>query len=341
VARILTIAVTLLAGVVHLCAEDPEPPTLDRWQGKKLYDERYAERRKAVDETPETDDDVGLAAEHLKDLTRYNQDTTVLRLVLCEQAFDLGMRHRDGYATAIEAAEKLLGDYPELRDEYLPKAIDAHHARYRAKRTHAPQRERLIELYVEQARRLAGKDRFDGAFAALVNAHGIASTVKSPRRDEILALRRYYQVRRDPAGGGADLGRRKEAILMAVRELDAPAEAATLLVDELDEQLRTCIPLAAKAQKDVPLAACLGLGNWYLELVAGASPRGKRICLIRAKGYLERVFAAHEGKDESGVKAGQLLAQVDSQLAAMTPVIATGGAPEEKPPAKRPEGETP
>jgi len=307
---------------------------LDRWQGRKLYDARYAGQRQTVEKTPGLADDIALAADHLTDLVRYNRAPAALRLVLCEQAFALGMRHRNGYATAADAAEKLLQEHPELREEFLPKAIDAYYALYRAKKIKPAPAERLVELYVEQARSLAGEDQFDGASAALVKAHDVAVTLKLPRLDETLALRRYYQARRDLQKGSSDLKLRGDTILTIVRELDAPAEAGTLLVDELDQDLRTFVSLAAKPQKDVPEAACLGLGDWYLGLAEGASPRGKRICLKRAQGYLDRFFAAHRARDASGIKAELLLAQIDTQLAALDGAPAVVDTPKKKPAAR-------
>jgi len=330
---------TFLAGTGLLWAEGPKPgkpasTALERKEGRGLYDWWYARRRKVVDETRDTADDIALAAEHLANLTTFHQGPMALRLVLCEQAFELAMRHRDGYATAIEAAEILLRDHPESREQYLPKAIHAYRAQCRSNRTQATSRERLIELYAEQARASAGKDRYDDAFAVLADAYGVALAARSPRRDKILALRRYCRVRHDLQRKPSDLRLRRESVLMAVRELDAPAEAGTLLVDKLDEDLRTFVSLAAKPQKDVAEAACLRLGDWYLGLAKGASPRGKRLCLKRAQGYLDRFFSVHKARDESGVKAELLLARVDTQLAAIDATAAAGGAPQTGPPPR-------
>ena len=124
--RIALAVVMLLAGTGLLRAESPEPDRPgprkpDRDQGRKLYDLRYGEQRKAVDVTTKKyDDDVALASEHMADLAQFPNDPA-LRMVLCEEAFELGMRHYDGYPMAIAAAEMLLREFPEMCDEQMDR----------------------------------------------------------------------------------------------------------------------------------------------------------------------------------------------------------------------------
>jgi len=325
----------LLAGTGLLWAEGPEPDRPgprkpDRDQGRKLYDLRYGPQRKAVDVTTKKyDDDIALASEHMADLAKY-PDHPALRMVLCEEAFELGMRHYDGYPMAVIAADALLREFPEMRDENLPKAIRA----YSAQRSGTPTatKERRIELYVEYVSTLAEMGRFDEAFKVAVSAAITAHALKSPRLDEVLVLRRYYQIRRDLQNRPSDLGRRREAILTAVRELDAPAEAATLLVKELDDELLTYVPLAARPRKDLAEAACLGLGDWYWTLADNASAWGKRVCLTRAKACFDRFLSLHQAKDDVRLKAERLRDQADKLLSgSRTPPAPTPPAAELEP----------
>jgi len=322
--HVLAIAVVVLGAAVLIQSQDaetpkpvtPAPRKLDRVKGRQLYDLRYADRRKKVDASSDKDDDVKLAAEHLQDVGKFGGYPS-LALVLCEQAYELGMRHRDGYATAAQAAEMLLSDFPELNDEHRPKVVRAYEAKYRANVERETAGERLIELYVDAAKALAAKDDFNAAFQMLIKAYPIASALKSPRKGEVLSKRRYYQTRRDLAKKPSDVKLRMETIRICVVELDNPAEAEKLLDGSLDEITKTYVPVAAQDPGEVVKGACLELGNWYLERSENASARGKLICLTRAKAYLDRFLALHEAKDESRLKAELLLDKVQKQLDAL------------------------
>lgn len=329
--RSLAMAAVLLTAIVLLYAQDsdaanPAARTLDRAKGKRLYDLRYADRRKKVDATAAKDDDVALAAEHLGDVSKFREYPS-LALVVCEQAFELGMRHRDGYATAAAAAEALLADFPEQKADALTKAFRAYEAQYRTGVDRDTAGARVIELHVASADEAAGKGDFGVAFQFLLKAYPIASALKSPRKDELLSLRNYYQARRDLQKNPSDLKLRAEAIRLAIAERDDPAAATTLLVGDLDEKTRTYVPLAATPTAVVEEAPCLELGNWYLELAGGASPHGKAVCLTRATTYLTRYLALHKAKDEPRIQAELLLDKVAKQLDG----IRTALAPKTKP----------
>jgi len=103
-------------------------------------------------------------------------------------------------------------------------------------------------------------------------------------------------------------------IRMCVAELDDPAEAAKLLTGDMPEELRTYVPLAAKDSAQVEEAACLELGNWYVELAKGASSSGKAICLNRAIAYLERFLDLHKAEDTSRTQGKLLLDKAQAEL---------------------------
>lgn len=344
--RALVIAVAVLGAAVLIQAQDAETPApdtpaprkLDRAKGRQLYDLRYADRRKAVDATTGKDDDVALAAEHLQNVATFAEYPS-LALVLCEQAYELGMRHRDGYATAAQAAETLLSDFAELKVEHLPKVVRAYEAQYSSNVDRSTAGERLIELYVDSAKASAAADDFAAAFRTLIKAYPIASSLKSPRKGEVLSVRRYYQTRRDLAKKPSDLKLRMEAIRICIAELDDPATAETLLDGSLDEITKTYVPVAAQDPGEVAEGACLELGNWYLEQTAKASQEGKLICLTRATTYLERYLSLHETKDQPRAKAELLLDKASKQLEGVRTTLAPRTEPRTGPEPKTPEGE--
>jgi hypothetical protein len=328
--RALTVVVLLAGtGLLRAAGAEPGAPELwkqDREQGRKLYDARYGEQRKAADKTKDKNDDVALASEYMADLARF-PDEPALRLVLCEQAFVLAMRHSDGHTMAVVAAEMLLREFPEMREQHLPKAVRAYSARAKAGTSTATTRDRRIELSVDYASTLAAMGRFDEAFKVSATAATAADAEKSPRREEMLALRRYYQTRRDLKKRPDDLKFRYAAILMAIRELDAPTEAARMLVKELDEEFYPYVPLAAQPREDLGEAACLTLGDWYVTLSEDASAWGKQVCLTRARAYLARFLALHEAEDDVRLKAKLLLDKAGEQLDIARAASTPGGVP--------------
>jgi hypothetical protein len=81
---------------------------------------------------------------------------------------------------------------------------------------------------------------------------------------------------------------REVLIRLYVTDLDQPEEAAKLLTPETAEQLRTYVPLAAKAVEETPKQVCLEMGDWYQSLSAAATTTGKTRALSRARAYYQR-----------------------------------------------------
>jgi len=281
--------------------------------GKELYQFRYSDQRKQVDATANKADDVALAAEHLKDTVKYVDNPVLLR-VLCEEAYELGMRDRSGYATAAEAVETLLAKFPAERDAYRAKALHVYEVQYRRGIDRVNSGEKMIDLYLEQAAAKAKTGDFLGATLLTTKAYGAASGVKSLRKSGVTARRAYYQIRRRMQQTPGDPKLRSEAIRLCVAEMDNPAEAVTLLDDSVGEPFRTYVPLAANRPEEVLAPACLELGYWYEQLAKRAGTAGKAVCLRRAGMYLERYLELHEGKDEARTKAELLLDRVDKEI---------------------------
>jgi len=121
-----------------------------------------------------------------------------------------------------------------------------------------------------------------------------------------------------------DVEKRHELILYYVVELDQPADAVKHLIQDVDEVIRTYVPLAAKAVEDVPEAACLELGNWYYQtLLPKAPPAAKRTVLGRAKRYYERFLARSTAEDVNVLKARIFLMRIEKDLKALAPTGST------------------
>jgi len=302
VSLVATLTVMTAAGVLY--AAD---------KGKQLYHLRYGDQRKKVDATAGKADDVALAREHLKDVEKYS-DTPELVKVVLEQAFELGMRDVTGYPTAAGAIEMLIAKFPDEKADYVDSAVRIYELLLHGSQGKEAAGEKLIAILLEQAAAQAGKDEFRKSVDLASKAFNIASKIKSPRKVEVGAIRTYYRARRDLKIKPSNNALRMAVIRMCVAEMDDPAGAARLLTGDMPEELRTYVPLAAKTPAEVEEAACLELGNWYLELAKGASPSGKAICLERAIMYLAQFLELHRAEDTSRTQGSLLLDKARAEL---------------------------
>ena len=299
----LAVMLVVMAAANVLLAED---------KAKQLYDFRYADQRKQVDATSGKTDDVALAKQHLKDTEKYASTPELVKVIL-EQAYELGVRDVTGYVTAAQSIDLLIAKFPNERASYVDKAIRVYDLQVRRSQDREAAGEKLIALLLEQAAAEAAKDEFGKSVDLASNANSIASIVKSSRKAEVSAVWKYYQARRDlkitPSNGAL----RMAVIRMCVVELDDPAVGAILLTGDMSEQLRTYVPLAAEDPAQVKEAACLELGNWYVELAKEASEYGKAICLNRAVAYLERFLSLHKAEDTSRTQGKLLLDKAQAE----------------------------
>jgi hypothetical protein len=289
-------------------------------KGKRLYDLRYADQRKKVDGTTGKADDVALAKQHLKEIEEYSGSPELVKMLL-EQAYELGIRDATGYATAAAAVDLLIAKFPDEKTGYVDEAVRVYELQVRRNQNKATAGGKLIAILLEQAAEKAGNDDFGKSVDLASKANSIAVIVKSPRKAEVSAVWKYYRSRRDLKATPSNNALRTLVIRMCVTELDDPAEGAELLTGDMSEQLQTYAPLAAKDPAEVAEAACLELGNWYVELAKDASTNGKVICLDRAITYLERFLDLHKAEDTSRTQGKLLLDKTHAERKKLQPVM--------------------
>jgi len=295
-------------------------------KGKQLYDLRYADQRKQVEATSGKADDVALAKQHLEEIEKYASDPDLVK-VLLEQAYELGVQDATGYATAAHAVEQLIAKFPDGKTAYADKAGRVYELQVRRNQDRAAAGEKLIALLLEQAAEKASKEDFRKSVDLTSKANSIAAIAKSQRKAEVSAVWKYYRSRRDLKTTPSNNALRTLVIRMCVAELDDPAEGAKLLTGDMSEQIRTYVPLAAKDPAQVEEAACLELGNWYVELAKGASSGGKAICLDRAIAYLERFLDLHKAEDTSRIQGKLLLDKARAELKQLQAAKPVAGKP--------------
>lgn len=293
---------------------------------EKDYESLFGREARAVAATPDTSDDVALAAKMLS-TARSAGEMPPLQVLLCEKAYALGMKGPAGWETAAAAAKLLAALCPDRRAECAEKLLAVYQIRYSRSTTRdkpAAAEQLLGQLVVVADGKAAG-----GATAVAVGMYRrailLANYAKSARKDEIagklkvararLSAERRLQVygarlAKDPT----DIKTRRDMILLHVVELDDPAAAAGLLNEDVGEVLSTYVPLAARKVRDVSDVACLELAQWYQSLAGRASAAGRPAALRRAKVYYEHYLAVHTERDVPALKAGLELEKVAAAL---------------------------
>lgn len=89
----------------------------------------------------------------------------------------------------------------------------------------------------------------------------------------------------------ADQPSREKLIRLLLVDLDRPAEAAKLVTDACDKEMRACLALAAMDPKKLPGPQCLRLGKWYHQLATKAGA-AKEAMLRRAVACYGRALDA-------------------------------------------------
>jgi len=260
-----------------------------------------------------------------------------LQNLLLDKAYDLAMRDAGGYDTAIEAAKlQMEADPAKKADarERLAKVLQLRFARSRGdeRKAHG---EELVGLLISGADELAAAGKPTEAADAYRQALSVATAARSDRTKEIMdkvraindavqAEKKLAALKASLAADPKNVTARTTLILIYLGERDDPAEAAKLVTADLDERMRTYLPLAAKPVADLDEIACLELANWYADLADKASAAGKGILLGRAKEAAERFLELHTAQDVTRLKGKMLLDKVAKGAAEVDPRTGAG-----------------
>ena len=301
-------------------------PTRLLADAKSDYEMLFGEEETKVARTADTKDDAALAAKLLEGAGAVD-DSPELQVLLCEKAFDLGLKHPGGHETSIAALRLLEKKAPERKAEWRRKLLTAYRSRYAGSsgadrdRAAAP----LLELtlaFAENARK-----RGDAAEAAKLYRQALALVLSadSPLARDIRAILKAIQavqraerklrtlaerLKKNPD----DVKTRLAIVLCHVMERDRPQDAVELLNEDLDETLRTYVPLAAKNIDELAEPVCLELAEWYRRLAAKGSPHAKAVALVRARAYYTRYLQSHSKLDAARLKAKVALRELQASL---------------------------
>lgn len=257
-----------------------------------------------------------------------------LRVVLCDKAYEHGIKHPGGYETAIEAM-RLLGQMDASHGASSRQRI-LHVCLLRQSQAKGPDKARLAEASLEALLEAARAARDAGQYAESLGHFRRAGEVEASLRTgqaREIALRtrlaqalqqdamvrqtaenerRLLSARTDdlPSGGAA----RAKLVRLLLCEFDAAKEASALVTAELDPALRAVAARMLQPVEKLPEQECLELGRWCLEESVRTSNAGKLALLRRAKSCLERYRSLHPAPDVPGVQADLGLREVEEGL---------------------------
>ncbi len=250
-----------------------------------------------------------------------------LQALLCEKVVEYGARNPVSYWNTLEAIRLLVQLRPAQKDQIYDRAVETCQQAF-TRSTGERRRavgERLIAALMDSADQRVGRDPMR-AIELYRRAQVVVGAVRSDRERELgerireaacalPAARRLAALRAalasDPRGAKA----RVDLIEAYLGEFNDPAEAAALLNDDLDERLRTYVPLAAGPVWELKEAACLELAHWYAELASRAHPSGQVVLLRRSAACCRRYLVLHETRDAARLKVNLLLEEVDKKTA--------------------------
>ncbi|MCY2926392.1 MAG: SUMF1/EgtB/PvdO family nonheme iron enzyme, partial [Planctomycetota bacterium] len=246
-----------------------------------------------------------------------------LQILLCEKAYEFGMKEYSGYQTAMEAMKFLPKIAPDKRTQAQEKFLEAGQLRL-AKSTGADRQAlggEMVDLLVVCGDERAAAKKPADAVGLYRKALSIATESGADRTRQIMEKIKQASSILDAEGrleglknklneNPKSIAARTSLILAYLGELDAPAEAVKLLNNDLEEKFRTYVPLSVKPVADLEVGVCLELATWYMEIAERATADGKCMLLGKSKACCERYLELHTDQDTPRLKGTMLLEKI-------------------------------
>jgi hypothetical protein len=308
-------------------------PLVSADEAEDAFNSLYGNEYKKATATPDKAYDVALAKQ-LVDAAKAPGVQPGLLSVLCDKAYELGVKLPAGYETAAEAMELLAQKVPADAAAALDRVATIREKQYQAVK--GPDKADAGEVFIESVLVAAAAHMASGAttegMALLRKALVAANAIKSDRKNEIqrridfaaTRLRIEKQVADLKAKVEAnpdDAAVRKQLVQACLVELDAPAQAEKFLNESSDPLLRKYVPAVSKGVDAAPEIACMELGEWYRSLgeAPGLTPGGREAMLKRARAYYQRFLNLHKADDIARNQAVLAVKKADETLAKLGP----------------------
>jgi len=246
-----------------------------------------------------------------------------LQALLCEKAYEFGIKAPVGYQAATDAMKLLIEKMPDKKVEAQEKLLKVQQLRYARSATEDRKKIglELVDLLTAFGDEKAKAGHEVEAVALYRRALTFATMWKSGRTAEIMGKIKQLaaaqeserriaglkaRLEKDPKDGFA----RKTLITAYIGELDDPNEAVKLLTPDVDEGFRTYVPLAAKNLEALEEPACIQLAEWLMMVAEKSSAADKGVMLGKAQACCERYMELHTAEDVGRLKGKILLEKI-------------------------------
>lgn len=297
-----------------------------------------------VTASPLTVDDADLAG-RMVEAARRSADAPALAALLCERAYELGVKHPRGYAAAVEAMGLLAAQAPDKQLDCLDKIAALRQKEFAAARK--PQ-ERTAAGVAYIGALLAAAEaqtaRADDAEAGRLGKKALATAkavgydpAEVQRRldgciERARLARRAARLKAKVGADPRDAASRAELVRLLLVDVDDPAEANRYLDESCDEAMRRHVPEVVKGVQETDEQACSEIAEWYLGLAAGpsVSAAAKAAMLRRARAYYARFLEVHRATDTARGETSTALRRLEEDLgkATLTTTVKTLGPDE-------------
>lgn len=317
-AMLFAFAVVCILGSASRADEDPS----------QVFNKLYQSRLQSATQSPSPYDDIELAKSMLDD-ARASTSVVGLLGLMCDQIYELSSHHPTGYDTAIEAMRLLAEHDPQHRIECIERTVNIQQRQYKLARGEQKDAaaNALIDSLMLQVQVFQENDDPEQAILQMRRALSIASSVRSPRHDQIraaytqaLSRKRLYdqaaQLKDQLKSNPDQQSIADELLRLYLVEMDSPAEARKYSFLTKDKDLLDNISLANRPEADLGEAELITLGDWYRELSAVASSAASQQAMLNhAQGYYTQYLARHSAEDLDRKKIELLLKDVEASLA--------------------------
>lgn len=267
-----------------------------------------------------------------------------LRALLCDKAYEHGIKNPAGHESALEAM-RLLKQLDAAHGATARQRI-LHVYQLRQSQKTGPEKAQAAETYLDAvlaaAREARDTAQYAESLATFHKAAEVEATLRTGQAREIaLRIRQAQALQQDAAIRQAAENERKllsaqtadmapgsaaraKLVRLLLCEFDAGREASALVTPELDPALRAAAARMLRDPEELPQMECLELGRWCLEQAARSSNAGKLVLLRRAKACLERYRSLHPDPDVPGVQADLGLRDAEEGLVRLGAIYPRG-----------------
>lgn len=288
---------------------------------------KYGPAVQKVQATPTPTDDLFLARTFLTDADAQPPETAAM---LCRQAYDLTQGTPNGYDLAVEAMEQLAELDPAQDEACLEHIFVLRKKQYDSVggRKRFDVGRELIDVLTALAEYKAAQGQKDEAEMFLRQAMAVSHATRGDRRRQI--EERLRRLPRDVEAGKQrrtlqallqsdpnDTAARADLVRLSLVYFDDPAAAEALLTPDLDETLRSYVPLVRRAPDSLPPEVAEEMAAWLTTLARGAPADRQAAVLRRARRFLNRVLSGLDENSEQHRHAADALRALDRQLASL------------------------